>query len=118
VVVTDSVGSQAQSNTVYVLVGYQLILLANVTLPNLTFTIDGVAYDGPLSVILSPGIHTITVQTQALIRCNSLYSAHDCFVGWSGSSTQTSATITINLTTNISLTACYFAEFAGKVIPN
>jgi hypothetical protein len=115
--VTDSVGSQAQSNTVQVLVGYQLTLSANVTLPNLTFTIDGVTYKGPVSVILSPGNHTITVSTLVLIGRNRLYSAYYYFVGWSGFSTQTSATVTINLTANESLTACYTVELAGRIIP-
>jgi hypothetical protein len=113
--VTDSVGSQAQSSTAQVLVGYVLTLSANVTVPNLTFTIDGVAYTGPVSVILSPGSHTITVQTQVLIARNRLYSAYDRFVGWSN--TQTDATIQVTLTANTQLTADYTVGFAGKVIP-
>jgi hypothetical protein len=80
--------------------------------------IDGVAYNGPVSVILSPGNHTITASTQVLKARNRLYNAYYYFVEWTGPSTQTSATVTIDLTANESLTACYAVEFAGKVIPD
>jgi parallel beta-helix repeat protein len=117
VIVTDNVGSHAQSDTVRVLVGYLLTLSANVTAPNLTFTIDGKTYSGSASVILSPGNYTITASTQVLIKRNRLYSAYYYFVEWSGFSTQTGATITIDLTANTSLIACYAVELAGRIIP-
>jgi hypothetical protein len=126
VVEDSSVGSPAEawigSASVSAVVGYYLYLSANMTIPGLTFTVNGKPYNA--SMLYPSGSCTITVSpTSYVVAKNSLYETIDAFVGWATSATITSgsiytATITINLTTNTSLVAGYTLEFAGKVHPD
>ena len=113
-IVTDNVGMQATSNTAHATF-VLLTLSANMTVPNLAFTIvnssgQTVGTYGSGGVVLLPGNYTITVSpTQEAYQYRSggiIYTDTWTFVCWSPNS-QTSSTITINLNVNKSLTADY-----------
>jgi uncharacterized repeat protein (TIGR02543 family) len=123
VVEDSSIGSPAEgpysSASVTIIIGVTLRVSANMTVPGLTFTVNGVKYTGSIVTAFPTGTNvTITVSpTEVCVARNPLYEVWDVFVGWSGASTQTSATITITLSQNTSLTAGYTIIFTGKVHP-
>jgi subtilase family serine protease len=118
---TDSRGFQAKSATAQVNVGYLLQLKANRTVPNLIFNITGVgAFSGSVSLVLLPGTYQITVSpTEEIVQYHSggiTFNDIWYFDYWSGGY-GTSATITITLSANTSLTAYYTYEVTHGPTP-
>jgi hypothetical protein len=102
-------------STAYVnIVPYPLLhLSANITVPNLTFTINGTSYPGPVVYQpFPPGTYTISVSPTIYLIHSGRYYIEYVFVGWSNSTSpgtiiSTSSTITITLNKDTGLIADY-----------
>jgi len=103
-------------STAYVnIVTYPLLhLSANVTVPNLAFTINGTSHPGPVVYQpFPPGTYTISVSpTTYIYHVGGKYFIEYEFVGWSNSTSPgtiiyTSSTITITLNKDTGLIADY-----------
>jgi hypothetical protein len=111
--VVDGAGFIATSNNATVTAGCKLQLSANMTVPNLTFTVNGTAYINSVNTWLWKGNYTITVSpTEEVVQYKAgeyVFADIWLFDYWSNPY-GSSATITINLSANTSLTAYYTYE--------